>query len=73
MADALRDQLAHRLSRYNLRFSDLPQDETLLFGTLGELGFKSFIARSMPRKEIIKKLKESQLKTQAAMVTRRIQ
>ena len=44
---------------YKLSYGDLPQDETLLSGTLGELGFQSFIARSMPRKEIEQSTKVS--------------
>ena len=37
----------------------MPQDEILLYGILRELGFQSFIARSMLRKEIKLNLKES--------------
>ena len=52
MAGELWNQLNHILSQYNLCYSDLPQNETLLYGTLEELGFHSFVARTKLRKEI---------------------
>ena len=52
MDDALWRQLTGQLSQYNLTYLDLPEDEKLLFETLAELGFGSFIARTMLRKMI---------------------
>ena len=46
-------------SQHNLCYSDLPQNETILYGTLEELGFHSFVARTKLRKEINQKLKET--------------
>ena len=59
MVDVLWNQLTHKLKQHNLSYVDLPLDKTLLFGTLGELGFQSFIARSMLRKEIKQRTKVS--------------
>ena len=52
MDDTLLCQLTSQLSLHNLTFLDLPRDETLLYDTMGELGFDSFIARAMLRKMI---------------------
>ena len=52
MDDALWRQLTGQLRQYNLTYLDLPQHEKLLFETLAELGFDSFIARTMLRKMI---------------------
>ena len=53
MDDALWRQLTGQLNQYNLTYLDLPQDEKQLFETLAELGFDSFIARTILLKMII--------------------
>ena len=50
MDDALWRQHTGQHNQYNLSYLDLPQHEKLLFETLAELGFDSFIARTMLRK-----------------------
>ena len=52
MADTLWNQLGVRLDNHNLCYSDLPESESLLYGTLEEFGFYSFIDRAKLRKEI---------------------
>ena len=52
MADTLWNQLVVRLHKHNLCYSDLPESGSLLYGTLEEFWFYSFIDRANLRKEI---------------------
>ena len=61
MAGLIWDQLIERLGEHKLQFTDLPEDEALLYGTLAELGFYSLLDRAKLRKEINQKRKDQML------------
>ena len=56
MADDLRDQLQRTLLREGLSYKDLPKTETLLFGTLEDLGFTNLLDRVKLNNMITEKL-----------------
>ena len=58
IADELRQKLQHLLHAEQLSYKDFPLTEELLWGTLKELGFHSYLDRAKLSKQIACKLQD---------------
>ena len=69
MADELWQKLLLRLHSEQLTYSDLPVTEELLWGTLKELGFDSYLDRTKLSKLIVAKRQEDATQNQSTNTT----